>query len=159
MRENFDVATNASGVYSTNLFSEKAVAWINNEVGVKKASNSFVYLAYQAMHGPIEAPAHYINNPACANVTTLNARKVYCGMMVALDEGIANVTNAYKTLGIWSNTVTVLCTDNGGHIGASGNNYPLRGEKSSNYEGGVRGVSFLHWPVNTRIHTTHNSHA
>lgn len=154
---------------------------------------------YQAMHGPIEAPQHYIDDPSCAKVSSLNKRKVYCGMMVALDEGnrntqtnkhttwscvivvvvsavlclapfhararslscgtcnacadvcmrllsfailvsrvvfhahtrtrararahpcthhtpkgIANVTKAYQNLGIWNDTVTILCTDNGG---------------------------------------------
>jgi arylsulfatase A-like enzyme len=57
--------------------------------------------------------------------------------MLALDEGIANVTSTYTSLGIWDSTVLVLAADNGGHIGSSGNNAPLRGDKSSNYEGGV----------------------
>ena len=52
--------------------------------------------------------------------------------------GIANVTSTYKSLGIWNDTLMVLAADNGGHVGASGNNFPLRGEKSTNYEGGVR---------------------
>ena len=40
----------------------------------------------------------------------------------------------------------MLAADNGGHVGSSGNNAPLRGEKSTNYEGGVRAVGFVHWP-------------
>jgi hypothetical protein len=46
------------------------------------------------MHAPIEAPQHYVNSPQCSTVTTVNKRKTFCGMMVALDEGIANVTAA-----------------------------------------------------------------
>ena len=48
------------------------------------------------------------------------------------------MTSTYKSLGIWNDTLMVLAADNGGHVGASGNNFPLRGEKSTNYEGGVR---------------------
>jgi arylsulfatase B/arylsulfatase I/J len=98
------------------------------------------------MHGPIEAPAHYVGNAHCSQVTALNNRNIYCGMMAALDEGIGNLTHTYEQLSIWQDTLVVLAADNGGHVGASGNNAPLRGEKSTNFEGGVRGVSFIHWP-------------
>ena len=111
---------------STNLYTEKAQAWVQKTVGAEKAPNSFVYLAYQAMHGPIEAPQHYIDTPHCQGVTAVNNRNIYCGMMAALDEGIGNVTSTYKELGIWADTVTVLAADNGGIPEASGNNAPLR---------------------------------
>ena len=78
------------------------------------------------MHGPIEAPDHYVNDAFCSQVTTLNKRNIYCGMMAALDEGIGNVTSTYEELGIWADTVTVLAADNGGIPEASGNNAPLR---------------------------------
>jgi arylsulfatase B/arylsulfatase I/J len=126
LRENFDAVHNETGVYSTHLYTQKAQQWITAEINVHKSAKTFSYLAYQAMHAPIEAPAEYIER--CSHVTTTNKRRTYCGMMLALDEGIANVTNTYKSLGIWESTVLVLAADNGGHIGSSGNNAPLRGE-------------------------------
>ena len=79
----------------------------------------------EAMHGPIEAPDHYVNNAFCSQVTKLNKRNIYCGMMACLDEGVGNLTHTYESLSIWEDTLVVLAADNGGHVGASGNNAPL----------------------------------
>ena len=59
-------------------------------------------------------------------------------MLTALDDGIKNVTAALKDTNQLENTLIVLSADNGGTGGSS--NWPLRGEKHSIYEGGVRGA-------------------
>jgi arylsulfatase A-like enzyme len=41
-----------------------------------------------------------------------------------LDRAVAQVTSAFKDAGLWSDTVLIFTSDNGG-IGP-GNNYPLR---------------------------------
>merc|ERR1719356_140905 len=43
---------------------------------------------------------------------------------------------------MYSNTLIVMSSDNGGYL-ATGNNYPLKGGKFSNWEGGIRAASFL----------------
>jgi arylsulfatase B/arylsulfatase I/J len=65
------------------------------------------------MHGPIEAPAHYVGNAHCSQVTALNNRNIYCGMMAALDEGIGNITQTLRETGLYNNSVLVLSNDNG----------------------------------------------
>ena len=73
-------------------------------------------------------------------------------MANCLDEGIGNVTAALKKKGMWENTVMFFSSDNGGPVHdpaggcvgqSSSNNFPLRGGKVSDFEGGVRVVAFL----------------
>jgi hypothetical protein len=60
---------------------------------------------------------------------------------------IALLVSALKARGMWNNTLFLVWSDNGGPIyinGSSGaNNFPLRGGKVSNWEGGVRTNAFL----------------
>jgi arylsulfatase B len=84
LHENFATDYTQAGVYSTNLYTQKAQQWVERTVEEEAAEHSFVYLAYQAMHGPIEAPAQYVNSPHCSQVTSINKRNIYCGMMACL---------------------------------------------------------------------------
>jgi arylsulfatase B len=76
-------------------------------------------------------------------------RRTYAGMVSALDDAVLRIERTFTTAGIWNQTLLVFTTDNGGPLG-SANNFPLRGHKSTAWEGGVRGVAFVrgtHDPV------------
>ncbi|CAK0871523.1 unnamed protein product [Prorocentrum cordatum] len=62
-----------------------------------------------------------------------------------MDEGIGNLTSAIQQRGFWDDTVLIFSADNGAPTsGAScGNNYPPRGGKTSDFEGGVRANAFV----------------
>ena len=66
-------------------------------------------------------------------------------MGAILDEGVANVTKALKTAGLYENTLLIVSSDNGGWLqqDRGGNNYPLRGGKVTDFEGGVRTAAFV----------------
>ena len=64
----------------------------------------------------------------------------------ALDAGVGKVVAALKRSGLYDNSIIIFSTDNGG-VGNGASNLPLRGAKESLFEGGVRGVAFLHSPL------------
>jgi len=77
------------------------------------------------------------------NVDDAEKRRFYHAMVYFVDEAIGNVTKKLKTEGLWDNTLIVLHADNGGPIVQGANNYPLKGGKFSNWEGGVRVNAFV----------------
>ena len=59
---------------------------------------------------------------------------------------MGEVVRALKRSGLYDNSVIIFSTDNGGG-GNGASNYPLKGAKEELYEGGVRGVGFVHSPL------------
>lgn len=62
-------------------------------------------------------------------------------MASAFDESLKNITEAMKGRGMWANTLVLFLGDNGGD--RTKNNFPLRGGKYSDFEGGIRTVGVL----------------
>ena len=138
-RREEEVDSAAEGSYSAHVFAERAVTLIEEAAGV--AEPMFLYLAFQSVHSPLQVPPQYethyrhINNPA---------RRTYCGMVTALDEAVGNITAALRKSGQEKNTLIIFTTDNGGQTLSGGNNFPLRGNKATLWEGGTRGAAFIH---------------
>ncbi|GFO17744.1 arylsulfatase b [Plakobranchus ocellatus] len=137
LRENDRIVRNETGHYSTHLFTKKAVDIVKAH---DKAKPLFLYLSYQAVHGPIQVPESY--KTPYGHIMN-KKRKAYAGMVSAMDEGVGMLENALKQEGMWNNTVLVFSSDNGGRVKFGSSNYPLRGEKHSLWEGGVKSIGFV----------------
>ena len=138
-RNNTKPVRDKNGVYSTNLFTEaveQAIEKHNSDKGP-----FFIYAAYQSVHAPLEVPQKYINQQ-CQSIPYEN-RRIFCGMLRAADEGIANITMLLQKKNLLDDTIIIFTTDNGGQTAQGSNNWPLRGNKATIFEGGVRGTGFV----------------
>lgn len=103
-----------------------------------------MYLAFQNLHGPVQAPLQYVEPYSFIED---KKRRIYAGMMAALDEAIGNVTQALMQRGMWDNTLVILTSDNGGPTETcetnGSQNKGLKGGKCSITEGGTRVEAFV----------------
>jgi len=139
-RNNTKPIINQNGTYSTFLFTEAVEQVIARNDSDK--GPFFIYTAYQSVHSPLEAPQSYIDDPACQSIP-YDRRRIFCGMLQAADEGIANITMRLQEQNLLDDTIIIFTTDNGGQTAQGSYNWPLRGNKATLFEGGVRGTGFV----------------
>lgn len=141
-----------NGRYFTEMVSEKAVEKIRE---MNKAEAPFMmYVAYNAPHYPMHAPRKYLDRfphlPA--------DRRIMAAMLSAVDDGVGQITDELKRLGIYEDTIIFFQSDNGpsresrNWMDGRGDPYygglpgGLKGHKFSLFEGGIRVPGIFSWP-------------
>ncbi len=132
--------------YLTNRLTEEAVAFIERH----KDRPFFLYLAYNAVHAPAEAPQADIAEFRRRFPHLSEKRAILMAMLRHLDNGVGEVVTKLKHEGLYENTLLFFLTDNGGSKAMSAVNTPLRGFKGSFYEGGIRTPFIVSWPARFR---------
>lgn len=116
--------------YLTDDFTDEAIGFIDRE----KDNPFFIYLAYNAPHGPVHVTSEYLEETAHIED---GQRAAYAGLVVGLDAGIGRVMQKLKDEGLYDNTLIFFYSDNGAmRNGAS--SAPFRGFKGMLFEGGIR---------------------
>jgi arylsulfatase A-like enzyme len=97
------------GNYSSHVFARETIRTVNEHDSSK--GRLFLYLAFQAVHIPLQVPKKYYK--IYENTGWDTTRKYYAGMHTAADEAIGQVKLAMEKRGLWEDTLVVFTTDNG----------------------------------------------
>ncbi|KAK3801923.1 hypothetical protein RRG08_004789 [Elysia crispata] len=131
----------SSGTYSAHDFATRAEQIIGSH---DPNSSLFLYLAFQNVHMPLQAPDEYLD---LYQDITDNKRKLFSGLVTAMDDAVGRVVTALIDRDLYTDSIIVFSSENGGWTLFGGNNFPLRGGKFSLFEGGTRVPAFVHSPL------------
>lgn len=126
--------------YLTFAIARESISFIQQH----QEAPFFLVSAFSAPHTPFQVPRDYYEQ--FAHVEDHNKR-VYYGMIAALDDAIGQLLSALEANGLKENTIIIFASDNGGatYTGATDNG-PLRAGKFSQFEGGINIPMIISWP-------------
>ena len=125
--------------YEEALFQNRLLKVINNH---DPSTPLFLYYGTHLIHKPYQVPKEYLKQ---FSFIDNKLRRVYHAMVKYLDDVVGKLVSALKRKGLWHNLLFITSSDNGAPVGlgSAGNNYPLKGGKHSDWQGGVRVNTFV----------------
>ena len=125
--------------YEEGLFKQRLLDVINNH---DTSTPLFLYYAPHIVHTPLQVPDSYVSKFSFIDDKD---RQIYHAMVNYLDDVVGELVDAMKKKGMWNNTLFASSSDNGGpeYPGGGANNYPLRGGKLTDWQGGIRVNAFV----------------
>jgi arylsulfatase A-like enzyme len=145
------------GMYATDLFKREALRFVN---AAPAGQPWFLYLCFNAPHGAssfsgqlgkdgkktnngVQVPDEWAKPYLAKGVPERLAR--YLGSVTCMDAAIGALLEQIKARGEDRDTIVIFQSDNGGS--GNGGNTPLKGQKSTMWEGGLSVPLLVRWPA------------
>ena len=122
------------GDFLTDCLTDEVVQLIHQRDEEKPF---FLYFSYYAVHTPLQGKPELMKPYQSVPKNDRQGKVAYAAMIESVDQSVGRVMAALEKAGQKNNTLIIFTSDNGGFAGAT-KNTPLRANKGSHYEGGIR---------------------
>ena len=133
------------GDYLVDRLAEEAEKYIRANVD----KPFFLMLSHYAVHTPLQGKPDKVARYEKVAKDRQQGKPAYAAMVESVDESVGRVLRTLRELKLDRRTLVIFTSDNGGFAGATDNS-PLRANKGSNYEGGIRVPVIIKWPGRTK---------
>ena len=132
--------------YSAQLVAGEAAHWLKN---IRDPEKPFVLSVwFHEPHSPIAT------DPRFEKLYDGHENSKYMGNITQLDHALGMVLDALDDAGVSENTLVFFTSDNGPVPAYGGTSGGLRGNKRSEYEGGIRVPGLARWPGHIQAGST-----
>ncbi|MBI3681607.1 MAG: sulfatase [Acidobacteria bacterium] len=121
--------------FLTSAYTEEALRFLRRSRG----KPFFLYLPHSMVHAPLAAGPRFLNK---------TGKGLFADALAEVDWSVGEILSFLERQGLARNTLVIFLSDNGGT--PRSNNAPLRGNKGSIWEGGVRVPAIFRWPGRIR---------
>jgi arylsulfatase A len=129
------------GDYLVDRLAEEAEKFIRDSAD----EPFFLMLSHYAVHTPLQGKPDKVARYEQVAQNRRQGKPAYAAMVESIDDSVGRVRRTLRELNLDDHTLVIFTSDNGGFAKATDNS-PLRANKGSNYEGGIRVPVIIKWP-------------
>lgn len=133
------------GDYLVDRLAEEAEVFIRENAD----QPFFLMLSHYAVHSPLQGKLDKVARYEKTAKKSRQGKPDYAAMVESVDDSVGRVLRTLDELELDKQTLVIFTSDNGGFAKATDNS-PLRANKGSNYEGGLRVPVIVKWPGQTK---------